>query len=86
MPVSEGTGEGGIRTLGSTERLSISKFTYENGHYKTLLDTGVRYALRLCHYAKHPSSTRPPFLVLRILDLQSRNSQGQARLSFDKDS
>jgi hypothetical protein len=33
-------------------------------------------------YAKRSSSARQTFLVLRILDLQSRNSHEQARLSL----
>jgi integrase len=36
------------------------------------------------HYAKHSSSTRQTFLVLRILDLQSRNSHKQARVPIDQ--
>jgi hypothetical protein len=40
----EKTGEGGIRTLGSTERLCLNKSPYENGHEKISLNISGCYA------------------------------------------
>ena len=53
---------------------------------KTSLDIGGCYALLVMHYAKHSSSTGQAVLVLRIFDLQSRNSHQQARLSLHENS
>src|SRR5205814_3333983 len=40
--------------------------------------------VRIMHYAEHSPSTGQAVLVLRVLDLQSRNSQEQARLSLNE--